>query len=167
MHGSNPIDELSDEALRDICTGRVQNWKDVGGHDAPITFISRAEGRSELKMMLKYLRIEATDVEAGAIAGENQQAVKQVETDENALSFLSVGTSESMIASGSELKMLRLRGVEASSATVAAGDFPWSRPLILVTPKNPSPRAAAFVEFARSNEHDDIIESHSFVPATN
>jgi phosphate transport system substrate-binding protein len=46
VHKNNPVSELSDQQIRDIFTGKIANWKQIGGRDAPITVINRADGMS-------------------------------------------------------------------------------------------------------------------------
>ncbi len=60
VHSSNPVDDLSDEQVEAIYTGTVTNWKDIGGRDAPITVISKAEGRSTLEIFLNHFGLQRT-----------------------------------------------------------------------------------------------------------
>jgi phosphate transport system substrate-binding protein len=164
VNAANPVAALDDAQLVAIFTGRIERWSEVGGPDAPITVISRAEGRSELELVTAYLGIEPADIVADVIAGENQQGIKQVEGDPHALCTMSLGTSEHEAAAGKPLRLLPLRGVEASSRSLAAGAYPLARPLILVTAEHPAPLTAAFVAFARSAEVHDLVREHAFVP---
>ena len=164
VNAANPVEDLDDAALRGIFTGAITNWQELGGSDAKITVINRAAGRSELSLMTRYLDVDTTEIRAHAIGGENQQCVKQVVGDPHAITYLSVGTSEFESAQGTPIKLLRLRGVEASSSTVASGDFPLARPLILITGSQPSPLAQELIAFAMSAGVADLVREHSFVP---
>ena len=167
IHAKNPVDEISDEDLKAIFTGEIDNWSKVGGQDAPITVINRAEGRSELSLVSKYFGIETDQYAADVIAGENQQGIKQVASDENAIVYMSVGTSEFEKADGTPIKILPLRGIDASSATVAAGSYPLARPLIFVTQPNPSELQTSFMDYCCSKEAQPVLLDHSFVPTSN
>ena len=46
LHQENPVQALTDEQVVAIYTGKITNWKAVGGTDAPITVVNKAEGRS-------------------------------------------------------------------------------------------------------------------------
>lgn len=164
VHASNPVEGLSDDELLGIYTGRIERWSEVGGPDAEITVIGRADGRSELELVTDYLGVEPADLVADAIAGENQQGIKQVASDPRAITYMSVGTSEFEVSRGVPIRLLPLRGVEASSKSIAAGRFPLSRPLILITPPDPPPLVESFLAHARSAAVHDLVRDHSFVP---
>jgi phosphate transport system substrate-binding protein len=165
VHADNPVRALGDGELRGILTGAIGDWREVGGPEAEIVVVNRADGRSELELVTDYLGIEALEVEADAIAGENQQVVKTVVANRRAISYLSIGTSEHEIARGTALALLSLGGVEASSAAVRRGEFPLARPLLLVTTAEASGLAMAFIDYARSGAVRELIEAYSFVPA--
>lgn len=54
VHVSNRIPALSRRQTIDIYTGQIVNWKVVGGSDAPITVVNKAEGRSTLELFLNF-----------------------------------------------------------------------------------------------------------------
>ena len=165
VHADNPVAELTDEQLVAVFTGRIDNWRQLGGPDAAIVVVNRADGRSELDLVTAYLGLEATDIRAGVIGGENQQVVKTVAANPHAISYLSVGTSEVEIARGTRLKLLPLAGVAASSETVQGGGFPLARPLLMVVKTGGDELTATFLEYARSDAVHDLVRAQSFVPA--
>ena len=163
VHRDNPVSELSNTQLLAIYTGKTTNWSQVGGPDAPITVINRAEGRSELELVTNFFGIKPSDIRPTLVAGENQECVKLVAGNPHAIVYLSVGSAEYEVNAGTPLKLLPFDGIEASTAAVKAGHFPLGRPLVLITPDPPSALTAAFVDFALSAEVDDLIEGLSFV----
>jgi len=44
LHKENPVAKLDDKQIIDIYTGKITNWKEVGGKEAPITVVNKAEG---------------------------------------------------------------------------------------------------------------------------
>jgi len=164
VHASNPVGTLSDQQLLDIYTGKIDNWQVLGGQDAAITVINRADGRSELELVTDYFAVESKDIIADVIAGENQQCVKLVAGDPNAIAYLSVGAAEFENQRGTPLRLLPLRGIDATTATVSDGTFPLSRPLIFVTKPQVSPLAQAYIDFAQSGAVHDLVKELSFVP---
>jgi len=164
VHKNNPIAELSDQQIRDIFTGKLTNWKQVNGHDAPITVINRADGRSELELFSHHFQVKPTDMKAHLIAGDNEQGIKTLAGNPNAIIYMSVGTSEYDAAQGVPLKLLPLNGVAATTANVRNGSFPFARPLVLVTKSDAKPLTKEFVEFALSSRIHGVIRELSFVP---
>lgn len=164
VHAENPISELSDEEIIGIYTGKIENWSEVGGRDAAINCINRADGRSERELFQDFFGIDPDAFQPDLISGENQHGIKTVSGDPNAIIYMSIGASEFEISLGAPVKLLPLRGVEASSDTVASGQFPLSRPLILVTPVVLAEPVSELIAYALSSEVADLIRQQSYVP---
>lgn len=164
LHRENPVEALADEQVVAIYTGKITNWKAVGGTDAPITVVNKAEGRSTLEVFLQYFKLKNVDVKAQVVIGENEQGVKTVAGNRNAIGYVSIGTAEYDAAHGVPIKLLPIGGVAASTETVQKGIFPLSRPLHIVTRTPPVGLAKAFIEYAQSKAVHDLIRQQYFVP---
>jgi len=166
VNAANPIESLTDEQIVGIFTGVVSNWSEVGGKDAQINVVNRAEGRSELELFQEFYGLKPEDFEVDMISGENQHGIKTVAGDENAIIYMSVGASEFEAENGSPVKLLPLRAIPASSKTVGSGEYPLSRPLILITVPEPSEEVAKFIEYSLSDSVADLIVAQSYVPSS-
>ncbi|MFT7463104.1 MAG: phosphate transport system substrate-binding protein [Pseudohongiellaceae bacterium] len=166
-HRDNPVEALTDKQVVAIYTGRMTNWKDVGERDAPITVVNKAEGRSTLELFLKHFQLKNSEVRPHVVIGDNEQGIKTVAGNPNAIGYVSIGTAEYDTNHRVPIKLLPIGGVEASIENVSAGTFPLSRPLNLVTLTEPEGLAKTFIEFARSRGVHDIVRSQYFVPAAN
>jgi phosphate transport system substrate-binding protein len=164
LHQENPVQALADEQIVAIYTGTITNWKAVGGTDAPITVVNKAEGRSTLEVFLHYFKLKNVDVKAQVVIGDNEQGVKTVAGNRNAIGYVSIGTAEYDATHGVPIKLLPIGGVAASTESVRKGSFPLSRPLHLVTRTSPSGLAKAFIEYAQSRAVHDLIKQQYFVP---
>ena len=164
LHETNPVADFSRQQLIDVYTGRITNWRELGGPDAKITVASKAEGRATLEVFLGYTGLDSADIKAGVIVGENQQAIKTVVADPNAIAYVSIGAAASEAAGGSPIKLVRCDGVEPTNENVAAGKFPIMRPLQLVSRGEVQARARDFLDFLTAPENADLIESHLYVP---
>ena len=60
LHKDNPVATLSDQQIIDIYTGKIQNWKTVGGHDQAIVVVNKAEGHSTLELFLHHFHLNQT-----------------------------------------------------------------------------------------------------------
>jgi phosphate transport system substrate-binding protein len=165
LHASNPVAALSQQQIMDIYTGKVSNWKTVGGKDAAITVVNKADGRSTLELFLNYLKLKNSQIKPHVIIGDNSQGIKTVAGNVNAIGYVSIGAAEYEAKHGLPIKLLPLDGIEATVNNVRNGTFPLSRPLNLITRESPSGLARKFIEFARSAEVHDLVEAHYFVPA--
>jgi phosphate transport system substrate-binding protein len=164
IHKSNPVNALTNDQVKAIYTGRVTNWKDVGGKDAAITVAHKAEGRSTLELFLNFYGLKNSEVKAGVIVGDNLQDIKSVATNPSAIGYVSIGSAEYEAEAGSPIKLLPMDGVAANVANVRDGKFPLSRPLNLVTKEPPQGLVKRFIDFAQSKEVHDLVKEQYFVP---
>lgn len=164
VNAKNPVKSLTDKQIVDIYTGKATNWNQVGGSNAPITVVNKAEGRSTLELFLAYFKLENSQIKASVVIGDNQQGIKTVAGNPNAIAYVSIGSAESEAKATNAIKLLPINGIEASTKTVRDGTFPLSRPLNLVTKPSPSGAAKEFIDFAQSSEVYDIVQSQNFVP---
>jgi len=164
VHEENPIQGLTDAHVVDIFTGRIDNWSDAGGQDAPVTVVNKAEGRATLEVFLEHFELTSDAIDADVIVGHNQQGIRTVANDPNAIGYVSIGAGDAEASSGVPIRLLPLDGVEPTIANVRSGLFPMSRPLNLVTHGEISDLARAFIEFAQSPQVNDLVESLHFVP---
>ncbi len=164
LNKANPVQSLNKQQIIDIYTGKILNWKAVGGNDAPITVVNKAEGRSTLELFLHYFGLKNTDVKPHVVIGDNQQGIKTVVGNPDAISYVSLGTAEYEASQGAAIKLLPLEGITASVENVRNRSFPLSRPLNLVTRGEPLGLAKDFIEFAQLPQINDLIEAQYFVP---
>lgn len=162
-HKTNPIQNLNKDQVIKIYKGEIKNWKDVGGKDGQIVVINKAEGRSTLELFLQHFGLKASDVKAQSIIGENEQGIKMVSGNPNAVAYVSIGSAEAAIANNVSIKLLDLDGQKPSTEAVKTGKFPIIRDLILVTKKNPSPAALDLIKYAQSAKAADIVKEQYFV----
>ncbi len=163
-HETQALDGLTSEQVRAIFTGEVRDWREVGGTPGPIIVVNKADGRATLAVFLEHFGLEARQIRADVIAGENEQAIKTLVGAPGAIGYVSIGTAEVDIAAGVPIKLLALDGVSASSASVTAGRYPLARPLSLVSSGTPTPLALEFLAFARSTDNADLVRREAFVP---
>lgn len=164
LHRDNPVASLSDGQIRAIYTGRIANWREVGGRDVPVTVVNKAEGRATLEVFLRHFGLKNSAVEPDVVIGDNQQGIKTVAGNPGAIGYVSIGTAGFEAARGTPVKLLPLEGIAASVENLRDGSFPASRPLNLVTRTAPPPLARRFIDFAQSEATDDIVRGQYFIP---
>ena len=164
LHKDNPVESLTDQQIVDLYTGKTENWSDVGGSDAPVTVVNKAEGRSTLELFLHYFKLDSREVQADVVIGDNEQGIKTVAGNPHAIGYVSIGTAEFDASLGVAIRLLPVGGVDATVDNVANETFPLSRPLNLVTAKEPTGLAKQFIEFAQSEAVHDLVREQYFVP---
>ena len=165
LHRDNPVHELSDGQIRAIYTGKITNWKSLGGTDQKITVVNKAAGRSTLELFLHHFKLNNREVRPHVIIGDNQQGIKTVAGNVGAIGYVSIGTAEYEQTYGTPIRLLGMNGVAATVDNVREAHFPLSRPLNLVSTGAPNPLAQQFISFAQSQAVDDLVTAQYFVPS--
>lgn len=168
VHKDNPLKGLTREQVIQIYTKRVTRWSqlDPSGADAPITVVNKAEGRSTLELFVHHFSPELTTstIKADVVIGDNQQGIKSVAGDVNAIGYVSIGTAQYDVEHGVGIKLISVDGQQPSLEAVASGELALSRPLNLVSKPEPSPLAKQFIDFAQGAAVHDLVKSQYFVP---
>ncbi|WP_114240575.1 substrate-binding domain-containing protein [Dyella sp. C9] len=163
-HPSNNVPNLTVKQLHDIYFGKITNWKDVGGKDAPIDLYAVASPGDGVEYSLRRLVFGRGNqpVAAPRLYVNTTKLEEAVTLDPNALGV----TTLSGVASNSKVRMINIDNVHPSLATISDGSYLLYTPLYLVTNSN-SPKAAqiqAFMEFLHTDEVKALARSHQLVP---
>ena len=158
VHPSNPLSEITLAQLKDIYTGKISNWKDVGGKPGKIVVISRdvASGTFEVfkKIVLKGAKTRADAL----MLASNKAVATTVEKTPGAIGYVGLGYISSKV------KALAVDGVEPTKETVVSGKYKLARPLYLYTDGKPTGLAKEFIDFVLSPEGQEIVDKIGFVP---
>ena len=159
VNNASKVEDLTADQLKQMFTGEITNWSEVGGDDGEIVLIGREAGSGtrdgfesivEVKDSCKYAQeLTAT----GAV-------ISAVEANPLAIGYASLS------AVGDTVKMVTVGGVECSEDTVKDGSYEVQRPFVFVTNKSValSEQAQAFFDFATSADAADLIRTAGAVP---
>lgn len=165
VHADNPVTSLSHAQVAAIYSGRVTNWKPLGGRDEPILSIAPASGEhGSPALVAGHFKLPLAQLQARHTAGGNAERLQAVQAHRNAIAFVSVGEAERSRQAGAALRLLADEDIAATSRNVARGDYPLVRPLALVTRGQPGALPQAFIAFCASSQVTDLIVAHGFVP---
>ncbi len=161
----NPFQgSLTEAQLRDIFTGRITNWSQVGGPNAPIKVINRAKD-SGTRDVFKEIVLKDEEF---APDGPNFITLERDETTPMLRMLGRNGIGYSTIAQirGQQtVRMLKIDGVSPEDISkVKSGEYPISRSLYLAVPRNTSPVVKEFVDFALSPEGQRAVQKAEYIP---
>lgn len=160
VNAACPIGNLTRDQVRDLFTGTAQNWKDVGGPDAPVHL---------------YIRhpISGTYLGFRELAMKNEPYALHLQTCTNyedlvkavARDASGIGYSTFSLASTAGVKPVSIGGVPPTAETVNKGQYPYARVLRLYTDKaTETPIAHSFIEFIQSSGGQKIVDQMGFSP---
>jgi phosphate transport system substrate-binding protein len=164
VHKDNPVRSLTNQQVFDIYTGKINRWSRVGGKDAPVVPINVREGLGSVELFTHYFGIKYADIKAPIVVGEDLERVKALIENPNGITYVSIGTAQQQADTGAPIKLLPLNGVAATTKNVRTGNFPISRPLVLLTKEVPTGLVKDFITYSLSSQITDIVSQHHFVP---
>ena len=154
------VDNLTKQQLVDIFTGKILNWKDVGGVSEDIVIIQRPASSGTRATFKKYALGGAT--EGGKVQSLTSESsgtiLKTVHDTPGAISYLALSYLNSSV------KALKLDGVEATSANITTGNYPvWSYEH-MYTKGEATGVAKAFLDFMMSADFSKYITELGYIP---
>lgn len=163
VHPSNPVKNLTIAQLHDIYTGKITNWKDVGGADQAIVVVSRDTSSGTYETFEGFVMKKAKMSDKVEYVNANPQAHDRAAKTEGAIAYVGLGFVDDKV------KAVSVENITPSRKTIAGGTYPLSRPLFMFTngyPKLGSPEHL-FTSFFLTPKGQEIIEAKGFVPVTN
>ena len=170
VNPANPVGKLTTEQLAKIFSGRITNWKDVGGKDEKIVVLSR-EVNSGTHVYFKEHVLRKNDPNSkaefapGALLLSSSQAIAdEVVGNSATIGYYGMGYISKKQKPVAIAKDAQSEFVEPTIENVLKGIYPISRPLLVYTNGVPQGLVKKFVDFALSKEGQDIVRATDFVP---
>jgi phosphate transport system substrate-binding protein len=163
LNNANPVTSLNMDQIKDIYTGKITRWEQLGasasGKTGGIAVISREPGSGTRGAFEELLKFQDQLVK-GAIEFDGTGAIKaEVSRNADAIGYISLGSLDNTV------KPLNVGGVVPSNANVVSGSYKIARPFILVTKKG-SPLNAetkAFIDWIMGSAGQSIVKK-SWIP---
>ncbi|MBS5788218.1 MAG: phosphate ABC transporter substrate-binding protein [Clostridioides difficile] len=155
----NKVKDLTMEQIKDIYTGKITNWKEVGGEDSPIVVVSREDGSGTREGFETIVGYDAEELTSNALISDGSGNIKTtVAGNKDSIGYISLGYVDKDVSSVS------ISGVEATIDNVKAKKYPILRPFLLVNkPDGLSEKGQAFIDYILSEDGQKIVEEHGFV----
>lgn len=155
VNPDNPVSNISIDDLKAVFEGKITNWSQLGGQAGPIKVVARKGKESGVGLMSRELLFKDPnfDFTSNALYLKSSGPVeKLVEKESTAIAITGVSS-----AAKRNVKMLSLNGKSPSQENIASGEYLLYRPLYMVTSRTPSGKVNNFVNFAKSEEGQQII----------
>jgi phosphate transport system substrate-binding protein len=170
VHLSNPVDGLTIPQLSDIFSGKITNWRQVGGEDRPIVLLSRESNSGTHVYFLEEVvrqgnAEDKTLFSADTLLMPSSEGISaEVRQNPNAIGYDGLGyvTPDQKVvavapAEGAAYVLPRVESVKD-------GSYPIARPLYIYTAGQPQGAIAAYLDWILSPEGQAIVQSQGFVP---
>lgn len=160
VNPENSVSELSLDTISDIFTGKITNWKDIGGKDAEIVLIGREAG-SGTRDGFESITDTSGSCEYRQELTSTGDVITTVASNPDAIGYASLASLKDNV------KAVSVGGVVPSEATVKDGSYVVQRPFVLVTKKDTELKANAlkFFDYITSEAANEVITAAGVVPA--
>lgn len=157
VHPKNPGKDLSLAKAREIFTGKIKNWKELGGKPGAIILVTREEGSGTREAFQKMV-MGKDAIALEALVQDSNGAIRQVVAgDPNAIGYISLGLVNEKV------RALNISGVEATSDNVIAEKYDLVRPFLFLFSGPPTGEAKSFLEFVMSPESQKLLSKEGLV----
>jgi phosphate transport system substrate-binding protein len=171
VNPANPVTKLTVAQLGDIFTGKVSNWKQVGGNDAKIVVLSRDKNSGTHVFFLEHIlrKGKSKGPEEYAVDAQmlpsSQSIADEVASGKDAIGYVGMGyvdpaKHKHLLVAKDEKSPY----VEPTPANVLNNSYPVARPLYFYTPGEPKPEVKKFIDWVMSAKGQEIVTKQEFVP---
>jgi len=170
VHPDNPVEQLTLQEISDIYSGRIDNWREVGGEDRPIVRLSReTNSGTHVYFLETVLRLGDSDSEVlfstdTLLLPSSEGIVYEVRQNPNAIGYDGLGYVPPDLRLIAVARDASGPYVLPSVATVNDGSYPVARDLYMYTAGEPLGVTAAYLDWIRSAEAQTIVAELGFVP---
>jgi len=165
VHPSNPVTELTLAQIKDIYTGKITNWKEVGGPDRPIVLNSRETSSGTYTFFTEHVLGKGVPMsEKAMLQPATSEIVRTVAQDAGGIGYVGLGYVTK------EVKALRIKkdasapAVEGTVANVLNKSYPLARPLYEYTAVEPTGVVKTWLDWVMSDKGQEIVKKLDFVP---
>ncbi|HCL78464.1 MAG TPA: phosphate ABC transporter substrate-binding protein [Synergistaceae bacterium] len=158
VHPENPVSDLSIEQLQGIYTGKIANWKEVGGEDKPIAVVGRDTSSGTYETWNEFILKKERVTPKALIVASSGAMLTTVAQNKNAIGYDGIGYVNKTV------KALKVGGKTGSAETAIDGTYPLSRSLYMFTKGWPTGEVMKFLNYLLSDDGQKIVAETGFVP---
>ncbi len=158
VNAKNTVGALKTSQIQDIFAGKITNWKNVGGRNAPIHLFTRDEASGTRAVFWKKLLKKGPIAKHANVVPSNGAMKVAIDRDPNAIGYLGIGHVDSTI------KAVDLDGVQPTQENAQKGAYPIVRKLYMNTKGEPGGLAKTFIGYIKSPEGSEIVKKCGYIP---
>jgi phosphate transport system substrate-binding protein len=160
VNPKNSVKALTAQQVRDIFAGKVTNWKQVGGKDAPINLFTRDEASGTREVFWKKLLKKGPIADKANVVASNGAMKVAVAQDPNAIGYVGIGHLDATVVG------VKLDGINPTQENAKSGKYPVVRLLYMNTKGEPTPLVKAFIDYIKSPAGAKLLVKHGYIPTS-
>lgn len=156
---NNKIDSLTINEVKDIYTGKITNWKEVGGKDLEIVVVSREDGSGTRDAFQEIIGYTSEQLYKKALIGDGSGNIKTtVAGNDHAIGFISFEYMDDSV------NAVKINDIEPTAENVKNGGYKLARPFLLVYKEdNLKENGNKLIDFILSKEGQQIVEESGLI----
>ncbi len=170
VNKNNPIDTLTIEQIKGIYSGKITNWKELGGNDAEIIAYQRNKDSGSQNYMISFmgdtpLMKPVTDIVPASMSGI-LDVIVNYDNGINSIGYSVYAYSDGMYENVSEIKYIKVNGVEPSLTTLADGSYPLLgyNYAVFSAEEAEDSNVRTLVKWIQSDEGQQVVANAGYVP---
>jgi phosphate transport system substrate-binding protein len=159
VHPDNNIRDLTLDLVRNVFSGNIRSWEDLGGPDKAIHVVTREEG-SGTRGAFQEMVMKEERIFKGAIVQDSNGTVREIVAgDPDSIGYISLGLVNEKV------KAVALEGIEPCYDNIIEKKYHLVRPFLFVTNGPPQPASLDFINFVLSRKAQDMVKHDGLIPA--
>jgi len=160
VHPSNPVKDLTLDQIKQVFTGQIKNWKELGGEDKEIVVVSREDGSGSRDAFQEIVGYQSGELERNSIIASGNGNIKTtVAMNTHALGFISFEYLDDSVAP------LSVNGVEPTAENVLKHTYKLSRPFLFIHKQDKLTNAGQqFINYILSKEGQAVVSESGAIP---
>ena len=158
VHPSNPVKDLKADQIRDIYSGKVTNWKEVGGLDKPIAVIGRDTSSGTYEVWEEKIMKKTPVTPRAQVVASSGALVQAVASNPLAIGYDGIGYVDAK-----RVKALKINGVTGNADTARSGKFTTGRFLFMYTNGEAKGDVKKYLDFLKSPSGQKYVAKEGFV----
>lgn len=160
LNPQNPVKNLSLDEVRKIFSGKITNWKELGGDDKTIHVISRSPNSGTYLYFKEHVLLNDDYYDDVEVKASTDEIVETVLEDKNAIGYGGIGYGENIFHS-------LINGIAPSEENALNESYPISRYLFFITYNVPDGLSKKFIDWVLSDDGQQIVRKAGFISLWN
>ena len=170
VNKDNPVDALTQEQIKDIYSGKITNWKELGGNDEKIIPYQRNTDSGSQNYMKEFMNgADLIDAPKEEIYGTKNKVVEAVAAYDNAsgaIGYSLYSYAAQIYENSDDVKLISVDGVKPSGETMADSTYPLLSESCIIYTDSALQNTLDFVDWAVSEEGQLCALENGYIPVT-
>jgi len=159
------VNSLTSKQVQDIFTGKVTNWKEVGGNDLAIQVINRAKSSGTRTTFIDTVMNKTVEKDGlGTMQDSNGNVRTSLKSTKGAISYLALSYLDEAVRK--DIKVLKIDNIDANKENITAGKYSFWSYEHMYTKGEAKGVAKAFIDYMMSDDNKVLVEKLGYIPSS-